>query len=129
MVATAFPPLKFAKIGKQCPAAAESPAIIMVISLFAKKEHRKIAKVTFKISSVITASPAFFPSTLPAFPPPKFLLPYRRMSFLKNTFPITNANGIEPKKYPIKTDVKISIIILSLVYFLIACTRTHPGPP
>ena len=45
---------------------------------------------------------------------------------------ITSTDGVATivtEEDPIKTDVKISIIILSLVYFLIVCTSTHPGPP
>ena len=51
--ATAFPPLNFANTGKQCPAAAASPARIITFSLSVKREVKKIAKVTFKKYSTV----------------------------------------------------------------------------
>ena len=54
MVATAFPPLKRANNGKQCPIPAERPATTVVISLYSIKEAIELLCKSFKPIGPIT---------------------------------------------------------------------------
>ena len=81
MVATPFPPLKPAKIGKTCPtkAAIPNPNCKLTNWLLSKtkgdKKANKTAEVPFTISINKTGIPAFLPNTLKVLVAPAFPLP------------------------------------------------------
>jgi hypothetical protein len=80
-VATAFPPLKPAKIGNTCPDMASKPQIIGLTvepNIWGSKQ----ATVPFNKSAIATIAPAFFPKTLKVLVAPRFPLHYPRISVL-----------------------------------------------
>ena len=81
-VATAFPPLKFAKIGKTCPIIANAPNIDKKSTLPSINVGRNVAIIPLDTSHINTVTPAFFPRHLKVFVVPKFPLPSVLISVL-----------------------------------------------
>lgn len=96
---TAFPPLKCAYIGQQCPMVAPKGAIINIVKPSWKKFSPKlliktcfkpakfrirytktIGKTVLKASKIMVAAPIFMPKTRPTLVPPEFFDPKSRGS-------------------------------------------------
>ena len=98
LVATAFPPLNPAKIGKVCPKTAKRPKTIGEIPRIPKKVGRRTAKVPFKKSIAKTMIPAFFPKIRKVLVVPVLPEPCSRKLIWKKIFPIHNPEGMEPNR-------------------------------
>ena len=98
-LATAFPPLKLANIGQQCPRVAPKGATINIANPLWKRFSPKllkkmpfklanfrtiytiiIGKMVLKASKIMVAAPIFMPKTRPTLVPPEFFDPKLRGS-------------------------------------------------
>lgn len=137
-LATAFPPLKPANIGQQCPIVAPKGASIKIVKPLWKKFSPNllkntsfklaklrirytiiIGKTVFIASKIMVAAPNFLPKTRPTLVPPEFFDPKLRGSSCLKSLQSMTPVGIEPKKYPKINDSKQAIILYKIISILI----------
>ena len=114
LVATAFPPLNPAKIGKVCPKTAKRPKTIGEIPWIPKKVERRTAKVPFKKSITKTMIPAFFPKIRKVLVVPVLPEPCSRKLIWKKIFPIHN-----PEEWSLTDRLKLKhLFLLSYSHYI-----------
>ena len=111
LVATAFPPLNPAKIGKVCPKTAKRPKTIGEIPEF-KESRKENGQSSFKKSIVKTMIPAFFPKIRKVLVVPVLPEPCSRKLIWKKRF----SQSIIPKEWSLTDRLKLKHLFL-LSYF------------
>src|ERR1043166_8868073 len=104
-VATPLPPLNRKKTEKQCPAMAAKAAVPITAGLlWLSREAIATDAQPFPASRISVAAPATYPADRRTLVAPVFPLPVKRISLPRLQRYIKNPKGIEPSKYPLRSE-------------------------